>query len=346
MSRRGRGEGTPKQLPSGLWRWHVRTDGREIAGPARATKEAARLALLQKLGNAAEAPRQSFSTFAKGWVASRKLAPLTEATYADWIKLVERDPLGKIPMGKIKPADLHAWASRLKGAAATRRNRISFVRSVCRAAGIDAAIELPKRDHRRRPLTPRERKTFAQILDTADPDTRLALLLEAYMGLRRSEAIGLRREDRDGDGMWIRRSVTYAQGTIHVREVGKSHNAYRWVAIPPELDAHLGAGKGFVLGDGKRPLHPKTVSDRIRRLLAGTDLRRVPYMGGHALRRTYGQTLLEAGVDPVTAASLMGHDPSMLMKEYSRSREDLKRAAVKRAFGSAKGHPKGHGKAI
>lgn len=60
-------------------------------------------------------------------------------------------------------------------------------------------------------------------------------------------------------------------------------------------------------------------------------------MGPHALRRTYGMTLLEAGVDVVTAADLMRHDPAMLLQEYARTRTDLKREAVRRTFGPTVG---------
>lgn len=126
--------------------------------------------------------------------------------------------------------------------------------------------------------------------------------------------------------------MTVTREKVHVRHVGKSHNAHRWVAIPDDL-AFIGTGKGFVIGGLPNPLNPKTLSDKISRLFAGSLLDGVPYGGGHALRRTYGQRLLESGVDPVTAAALMGHDPTQLLREYAASREDLKRDAVKKAFG-------------
>jgi integrase len=63
----------------------------------------------------------------------------------------------------------------------------------------------------------------------------------------------------------------------------------------------------------------------------------VPHMGPHALRRTYGMQLLEAGVDVVTAADLMRHDAKMLLEEYARSRPDLKIAAIARTFGEQVG---------
>lgn len=343
-SRRTRGEGTPKQLPSGLWRWRIKREGRTIDGPARPTKDQARLALLAKLAEPSAATSHSFGTFARAWVSTRRLAPLTAERYEEWITLIERDPLGSKPMRKITEADLTAWISRQHYAAATLRNRISFIHSVLRAAGNPARAQLPKRDHRRRPLSPRERKVLDGLLGTADPETRLALLLMSRMGLRREEALGLRHEDRDGKGVWIQRTVTVTKKNVHIREVTKSANGYRWVPLAPGLE-EVGKGKGFVLGRGSRPLHPKTLSDRVRRLFAGTELEKVPYAGGHALRRTYGQQLLEGGVDPVTAAALMGHDPAMLMKEYSRSREDLKISAVKKVFGKTSGGTTGGTKA-
>jgi integrase len=83
---------------------------------------------------------------------------------------------------------------------------------------------------------------------------------------------------------------------------------------------------------GKDPIKPDILTDAIKQMAKDAGVS-VPYIGPHAFRRTYGMTLLEAGVDIVTAAELMRHDPMVLAKEYAQTRKDLKTDAVKRAFG-------------
>jgi site-specific recombinase XerD len=75
------------------------------------------------------------------------------------------------------------------------------------------------------------------------------------------------------------------------------------------------------------------LTHRLKDAMKGTALENIKYAGLHIFRRTYGMVLLEKGVDVTTAAELMRHDPVMLLKEYTRSREDLKRDAIKKAFG-------------
>jgi integrase len=50
----------------------------------------------------------------------------------------------------------------------------------------------------------------------------------------------------------------------------------------------------------------------------------------HDLRHTSATMLLLAGIDPVTAAGVLGHDPTMLLRTYGHVIEDAKRDAVDR----------------
>jgi integrase len=165
-------------------------------------------------------------------------------------------------------------------------------------------------------------------------DERIATLICLEMGLRISEVCGLRHEDRDGAGVWIKRTVTRAEGVINVRNKTKTARSNRWVPIPPSLVNEIGKDKtGYVVTGSKIPGYPDNISRAINRVIERAGVKGIPHLGPHTLRRTYGMKMLEAGVDVVTASELMGHDPRMLLDEYTRSREDLKIEAVKRAFG-------------
>ena len=88
-----------------------------------------------------------------------------------------------------------------------------------------------------------------------------------------------------------------------------------------------------MLGTDRKPMYPDTLRAAVKRLMAKAGII-VPYGGPHTLRRSYGMALLEAGVDIVTAAELMRHDPATLLAEYARSRRDLKTSAIERTFGT------------
>lgn len=335
-SKRDPGTGTLKQLPSGKYRYVAMVSGKTVAGPSKATPEEAFAALRSKLReNAASAGRESFTTFARAWLKGRKarLSPTTCETYEFWLKSIEADALGKLQILKITEKDLRAWRDRQPHKHTTIRKRLAWIHQMLRAAGNDAHIDPPQlKHHERRPLSPREQDVLKKRIKDADPRIRLAVHLCWEMGLRRSEACGLRHEDRDGDGVWIRRVAVATAGTVHVRERAKTAKSHGWIPLPASLKRVIGKGKGFVLG-GAEPMNPKTLSWHMRKLAEGTALANVPHMGLHALRRTYGMMLLEEGVDLVTAAELMRHDASMLLGEYARSREDRSMRTSRRGLG-------------
>lgn len=343
-SRRAKGEGKIERLPSGKYRCRIILNGKEISGEALPTKSAATRSAKEAVESARRngaplAKGRSFTTFARDWAEGRagRLSVTTAETERYWVAYVEKDPVGAKPIDKIAPADLKGFKDRLSEgrAPATVRNICAWVNQVMRAAGNDSRVDVPaKQRHQRRPLSPDEQGEFRKVMDALDDETRLMLMVAWGMGLRRSEVCGLRHEDRDGDGVWVRRVVLIAQGRLVLREKTKTPGGSGWVPLPPFLRGIVGGGrKGFVVsGDLVSPANPKALSSRLTHALRGHDLRQVPFLGTHALRRTYGQVQLETGADPGTVADSMRHDVEMLMNEYSRSRRDLKTAAVDRAF--------------
>lgn len=266
------------------------------------------------------------------------------STYEYWIAKIEQDPFGALPVGLITSQQIRAWAERQTLSPTNLRKRIGFIHQMLRTAGNHNRYQPPRKErHTRRPLSPEE---VAKLMEVArnhtHSDALTAVLLCIECGLRRSEAVGLRHEDRSGDGILIRRSVTKVVGSVRVRGKTKTAKSHGWIPLPPSLLGVIGTGTGYVLGDGKRPMYPDVFTKLIRRIFEKAEITAVPHFGPHALRRTYGMTLLEAGVDIVTAADLMRHDPNMLMSEYARTRNDLKQEAVNKAFGTPKPDNKHH----
>lgn len=349
--RRSPGEGTPRQLPSGNWQWYVREEQKKIYGPTHPDKIKAKTLLHQQLvSERKESLYPSFGTYAKNWLKDQRHSPTTMQTYKYWLQALESDPLSGLEIHRVTQADLRAWwgRQRHKGkdlAHTTKAKRLGWLHQLLAQAGNPVKFKPPKQERNlRRPLSPREREALAEKILNSPAKTRVAVLLTWQVGLRRSEACGIRHEDRDGDGIRINRVVLATVGQLHVRHKAKTAKSHGWVPLPPSLLKEIGNGTGFVIGEGDRPMHPTSLTRMLKDFAKGTILEHVPNMGPHALRRTYGMTLLEMGVDVVTAADLMRHDAQVLLKEYARTREDLKREAVEKAFGSPT--PKPHEEVI
>jgi integrase len=335
--RRSKGEGTYQTRASDQWvRLVVRKGKQQLAGPYKPNPTQARKAWLERHQKPSDRSQPSLSTFANSWIADIKGSP---ATLAQWQLLVankiDADPIGDLKLTQVDDTAVRAWLSRQSGAQTTLRRNLGRLKQILAAAGVRVEVRRPvDHGHSRRPLTPREREAVAKVIANADDPTRRAILIAYYTGMRRSEICALKHSDVDGDGVWVQRRIIQTKGRLDEQTATKTAKSRAWVPLPDVLKEFLGKGKGYVLTDGPEPLSPVALTHRIKRAMKGTALEGLPYAGLHIFRRTYGMILLEAGVDVVTAAELMRHDPSMLMKEYARSREDLKRDAIKKAFGS------------
>lgn len=328
--RRGRGEGSFKRLKTGKWIYRLRSGDVERTATG-ATQQEARRNLLDKLAKEQRPkPGESFGSLARRLSQSAEWGQTTKDNFAAWLS----SRVDGTPIADMKGADdamIAQWLKAQGGAPATKRGSFARLKAVLKFAGLSTTVKPPKKAQgRRRPLTPEERASLEALARSAGPRQHLAFLLAVESGLRRGEICGLAYEDFDGEGFWVRRSVVATKGGVRVK--GVKNDKWRWVAVPPSVAESVGSGSGFVLGEGKKPLNPKTLASWFYDLKQGSGID-VPYLGLHALRRTYGMTLLEAGTDVKTAAELMGHDEAMLLKVYSGSRRDLKIEAVRKAFG-------------
>jgi len=330
---RTRGEGTIQTRSDGKFRGKIQIDGKVIFGPTVERKNEALPALWRKLRQleeeaANEAAEHPLSTYFHRHITAitGKQSPTTVDFWNNAAKKIDGTKLGKKLPSLITPRDVEAWADSLNLAPRTTRNCVNAVKQMMALAGFPIKIVQPRlRESKQVILTTEE---CAEILAMDMPDTlRPIVQLALLCGLRRSEIAGLRHDDRDGDGIFIRRAVVRSTGAIVVKET-KTASSEAWIPLPPPL-LWIGEGKGFVIGGEEDPLSPSVLDDRWRKWKAKTKFANV---GLHDLRATFGMNLLTAGVDVRTAAELMRHDPAMLLRVYTRSRRDLKREAMKVAM--------------
>ncbi len=343
--RRPPGEGTYKTNAKGQVRLVKMVNRKWLAGPYESTRMEALASFSRKFASGArERDSLSFTSSAKRWLSEResKLAPSAFKSYACWINKIELDPLGAMPVKDIKEHHLRQWFVRQKLAPTTVRKRLGFIHQIMRIGGNHETYRPPTAEkHSRRPLSAEEcAKAKEEAMKSDLHLDSVGVLICLELGLRVSEACGLKHEDYQNGGVWIKRSVTRTKGTLNVREKTKTARSARWIPIPPSLKEHIGPPRtGYVLTESNRPGYPDSLQKAVRRVCKRAGIEGVPHLGPHTLRRTYGMTLLEAGVDVVTSADMMGHDPRMLLEEYARSRIDLKQKAVETAFGTPKKKP-------
>ncbi|HEY2503476.1 MAG TPA: site-specific integrase [Mycobacterium sp.] len=171
-------------------------------------------------------------------------------------------------------------------------------------------------------------------------------LLSCY-GLRRSEVLGLKWCDIDGDTLRIQRGRVVV-GTGTVEGLPKSKRSLRNLPMPAELTEALRAlrtrqkAEALALGvpwsddrliavheDGAQ-IRPEWYSDQFQRLRQRAGLRRIKL---HGLRNTSVTLMLDQRHPVHIVAAWHGHDPAVSLSIYSDAKADELRAAGASLFG-------------
>jgi integrase len=164
------------------------------------------------------------------------------------------------------------------------------------------------------------------LLEKADPQVRLAVLLAANAGLRHAEVLHLRGEDIDLEQGILRVSAKkWGSG----RSWSPKAHAERVVPLNAELRAALAAApsRGWLFpGKTDGPRDGLYVEVRQAFRDAGLYSERP---GLHKLRRTFASRLLERGADVNTVRELGGWADLVTTQRYLVSSDDAKRSAVK-----------------
>ena len=157
---------------------------------------------------------------------------------------------------------------------------------------------------------------FLNAIADETVDDRVAYMLALFMGLRRSEILGLKESDVD-----ILKGVLYVHNTRH-RVNGedldadtKTKRSTRVLALPDilllEIARLLEAHRQFkyektdyLIQDFGQPINPQTLASRLVRLESEKGL---PHVTLHGLRHTYASLLHSQGVDMAHISAELGH---------------------------------------
>lgn len=230
-------------------------------------------------------PVETFLAWAEN---DRNRSPHTLRRYAAVLASLP-DPIGA------DLADVQAWwDARLHLSAATRSNDLACLRSFYRwATRHDLRADDPTRrlDAPRvpnkvpRPLGETELARLLVTLAESDPESRRAVALGAYAGLRVAEAAGLDWADIDQEArrIWVR---------------GKGQKERVIGLSPVLLDKLLPETGGNVVTAGARPLSADALAKRVNRAMQASDIAHT----FHDLRKR-GATLALAKTGDVYAVS-------------------------------------------
>lgn len=240
--RRGSGEGSIHQLPSGSWRAQVTVEGRRISHTAPTRKDAQEW-VRQTTGQVDagltyEATRTTVEAFLAGWLASVKasLRPNTHAQYTRIARSHILPHIGKIKLSQLRPDHVQALYDRalLDG---TGVRTVAYIHSVLHKAlnhalrmGVvmrnvcDAAAP-PRRE--RHEITPLSEEEVGRLLSAIEGHRLKALFYLAIVtGMREGELLGLQWGDLD-----------WQAGTIAVRRQAQAVRGQGVRFVPPKTEA-------------------------------------------------------------------------------------------------------------
>lgn len=269
-------------------------------------------------------PEMSFGSWCPIYLANQRSRLASRSITTLRLSLARcLDVIGDVALSEITSEELAALADTLTQSMTTRTTRsyLSRVRAclvTAKEAGyLESVPEVPTLRPSRKPL-PRPAQVIppehrALLLEEASPSwLRLYLRLLDVTGARPEEIRLLESEDLDGSG-WL---------TLG-RHEGARKTGERRFPLPPDLAEELrDQEEGRLFGGDK-----SNVRYRWRRLLKRLEL---PSYRLKDFRTTRATLAMRAGIDPKTAAVLLGHSPEMLLRVYRQVQdEDLRDATAK-----------------
>jgi integrase len=357
--------GTVRRLPSGRWQpryWNGL--GERISSPETfPTKGDAQRWLTviesEQLRGTYIDPRAGricFADWAEDWLAS-KPDKRANSIARDRAALTTHfvPAFGHLPVSAVTPVHVRGAvdAMRKKGLSPKSiRTYVGTIAAIFNAAVVaDLVPRTPVRGIHLEAAKKRERPplTPSQLFDLAAevPDYYRALVLTAgILGLRWSEAIGIRVKDIDflRRRLSIRQTIEEVAGTVTIVEATKTEAGRRTMAVPSmlvdELARHLAEHRRGADGDDLVFLGPRGGILRrhfLARILkpaaaaVGLPVGKREGLDFHGLRHSATSMMVATGEHPRVMQARLGHaTPNLTLGLYAHVSDDVDRAAAER----------------
>jgi integrase len=203
-------------------------------------------------------------------------------------------------------------------------------------------VVLPKATkHKAEFLSLYEQKQLEEAAKRYGGGTFIAIMLCLYTGLRIGEIAGLRREDIDFERKTIavRRTIQRiktekpGQKTEIIALSPKSQSSNRIIPLPDFIAELLKTSPeyGFIISGMDKPIEPRTLQYRFKRLLTLSGIRGVNF---HTTRHTFAARALERGFDVKTLSEIMGHSSAAVtLNKYAHISDECKRRHMESLIG-------------
>ena len=218
----------------------------------------------------------------------------------------------------------------------------SIYRYACREYAVRNVLDsiiMPKRQRKEvRVLTKEEQRRLSAYLNTNRDLVTLGIAISLYTGLRIGELCALQWKDIDirNKTITVCKTIQRIQSTNGKRRTKvvitepKSANSNRTIPIPDCLisliSQFIGVPTTFVLSGNNKPVEPRTMQNRFKRVLDNANLPSINY---HSLRHAFATGALEIGFDIKTLSEILGHSSvEVTLNRYIHSSMDRKRACM------------------
>lgn len=329
-----------KKLPSGQWRCQIQIDGQRYSLTGKTKREAEKLAAGIKSGYRERKEKRDSITLNKAISAyiqakGNVLSPSTIRGY----KTIQSNyfkPLMKVNIYNLNLQTIQIAVNNecRNHSAKTVRNAFGLVHTVLTFYNVDiGAVKLPQ-------LCKTERKWLQSneveaLLKAIDGDKcELPILLAIWLGMRRSEILGLCWDcvDLDQGILIVRRTYVYAgAGKWELKETAKTVSSQRIIHLPEYIIVRFQqlprkAGRIF---DGFDPGLPR------KRLQRACEKAGITVTHLHGLRHTFAAIMLRQGVNERIVMRQGGWTSNRTMREiydYIMDEDSQKAQELRDAF--------------
>jgi integrase len=367
MARRANDEGSVWRRADGRWSgaYFVPKPGggrvrRYVYGPTREATHAKLVDLMAQVGRGVPIPSGTTTVqgYLREWldtVAARRVRPNTLEGYRTNVERHIVPKLGTRRLGRLTVRDVRMLLEDCRRKGLSERS-VRYVHATLRAALEDAIREdLLARNVARLVRLPMPAPAEPRILtvdearqlmkSTRDDRLFAALVLLVVLGLRRSEALGLRWVDVDLDAgvLQVRQGLHWSEGRLQFLPP-KTRRSRRTVPLPGLCVDTLREHRDRQAKEAAESLHPWPPVELVFTSVVGTPVdpnnfshtigrwcqaAGVPKVRLHDLRHTCVSLLLTLGVNPRVVMEIVGHSAlEMTMNVYGHVAVDQQREAL------------------
>jgi integrase len=275
--------------------------------------------------------------------AKMRLKPSTIGIYSRYLEIYISPCFGNVCCGKLTIEIFQNFVNKLleNGLSVTTAQSVfSLLKSALKAENEGLfAVKFPKQvKPKAEYLSVDEQKRLEEVAKERGSTDYIAVMLCLYTGIRIGELCGLRWEDLDFDCKLLRINRTIQR----IRSDGNSKTAVAFLTpksitsareIPlPDfllelLRKHrlITAGE-YVLNYKNKPIEPRTLQYRFKRILQAADVKDV---GFHSTRHTFAARALESGCDVKSLSEILGHGSATItLNKYAHSSNEHKRGCM------------------